>query len=106
MSAGGGQWLKVTMPDKSKWCVSVHRIADSRAKYYMEVDGASYDESLKDTMALFEYHPDEIIDWATNNMNWEDVQEHAWRAETPPGEVDYQEGWVNGPHEIYTEEKE
>jgi hypothetical protein len=39
-------------------------------------------------------------DWGfKNNMNWEDVKEHAEKFKHAP-EPDYQEGWVNGAWEV------
>lgn len=44
----------------------------------------------------------EIIDWASNNMNWNDVKDHAVKVSVK--EVDFQEGWVNGEKEVITKE--
>ena len=99
------EWLRVTMPDQTVWNVSVAVIAASHAAHYAEVDGVSYERALEETLDLFKNDPYEIEDWASCNMNWDDVKDHAWRSHTPPGAVDYQEDWVNGEKEIVKEIK-
>ena len=99
------KYLRVTMPDSSKWDVPVMEIARNRALYYAEHDGMSLEESLnEDTLPLFRADPYKIKDWAANNMNWEDVQEIAVRVPGAEEPDDYQEGWVNGDKEIVTKE--
>jgi len=93
----------VEMPDMTIWSVPVRVIAENRAVYYAPRDFED-DEiaSLKDTEEWFENYPEEIHEWAAGNMNWEDVESVATLVETPtPDEdEDYQEGWVNGEHQI------
>ena len=90
------RYLRVTMPDGSKWDVPTIFIAANRAKYYAEKDqDTTYEEEF-----TFTLHDDfELQDWAANNMNWDDVKSHAVEVKLPV-EVDYQEGWVNGKKEI------
>lgn len=96
--------LHVTMPDGSVWSVPVEIIAKNRAEVYKGEFEGSHRRSLdEDTWPLFEDDPFEITDWAANNMNWEDVAEHATKVEQPDAAVDYQEGWVNGDKDIVTE---
>ena len=88
-----------TLSNGQKWAVPVERIAFNRAHYYAGRDGISFDESLKnDTCPLFESDHSEIEDWAQNNMNWSDVVKYATLIDE--GKCDFQEGWVNGAHEI------
>lgn len=92
--------LKITMPDGSKWTVPVEAIARHRARHYREEYNNSVEASLaEDTWPLFESDDYEITDWAANNMNWEDVEARAVKADDP-GAPDFQEGWVNGEKEI------
>ena len=88
--------LKVTMPDGSTWHVPADLIADNRAQYYAaKEDGEkTYHEEYQFTLEDNE----ELIDWATNNMNWSEVKEFAFLVARP--KVDYQEGWMNGEHEV------
>lgn len=95
------KYLRVTMPDGSKWDVPIKVIAESRARYYAKADGVSYEESYeKDTISLFEEDAYNIEDWAANNMNWEDVKALAVRASDAEDDVDFQEGWINGEKEV------
>lgn len=86
------QVLIVTMPDGSTWGVPVALIATHRAAHH------SADGPLA-TMQFFAQYPDEIHDWAANNMHWKDVEANATRI-TKPAPVDYQEGWCNGDWEV------
>lgn len=89
--------LWITMPDGSVWGVPAVLIADNRARYYAEKDAdTTYDEE----MAFLLGDDFELEDWAANNMNWEDVAEHAYQVKPAPATVDYQEGWVNGEKEV------
>jgi hypothetical protein len=98
------KFLKVTMPDGSKWKVPVRIIAQHRANYYLE-NYITLENSLKeDTLPLFEEDPFEIEDWASNNMDWEDVQKYAERLKDKGLSMEeLQEGWVNGEKEIIEE---
>ncbi len=92
--------LRVTMPDGSKWEVPVLVIAMDRAKYYAGKDfDGDIDQSLKeDTIPLFESDSYQVEDWASNNMNWSEVEKDAVKVVI--SDVDYQKGWVNGDTEI------
>lgn len=88
------------MSDGSRWGVPVEIIARDRAKAYASEFGDDIERSLaEDTVPLFTESEFEIIDWAQNNMNWDDVKQHAGRM-AHSSEPDYQEGWVNGDKEL------
>lgn len=92
--------LRVTMDDGSKWDVPVMAIAENRAGNYKDEFGDDLQRSLnEDTLPLFEEAGYEIVDWASNNMDWSDVRDRAKKVSDPPT-PDYQEGWVNGDMEI------
>lgn len=98
------KFLRVTMPDGSKWDVPARLIAEPRARYYAEIDagaksGDQFDRLYEHEMAYTLGDNSELIDWAENNMNWEDVSHAALRVSDPP-DNDYQEGWCNGDKEI------
>ncbi len=100
------KFLKVTMPDGSKWKVPVRIIAEHRARYYFGTgEFKSLLESLKeDTLPLFEEEPYEVEDWSENKMNWTDVEKHATRIKDKGlSAEDLQEGWINGKKEIIEE---
>lgn len=89
----------VEMPNGEKWAVPVHIIAFDRAKHYFNRGNefSSIQDAYKDTEEMFE-DDYEIEDWARNNMNWDEVKEHASRHGVI--KCDYQEGWLNGNCEI------
>ena len=94
--------LLVTMPDGTVWGVPVDIIARDRAAHYAHEFGGDIERAIKeDTMPLFDSDDYEIEDWAANNMNWDDVKQHAAKiSDHMPPAVDYQEGWCNGNKEI------
>lgn len=95
------QRLIVTMPDGSRWGVPVDIIARDRAKNLADEFGGDVERSLaEDTIPLFTRFENTIIDWAANNMNWDDVKAHAARMAHSEPEPDYQEGWVNGDKQL------
>ena len=75
------------MPDNSRWAVPMNVIEDSIKKEFevCDEDIDSYDDF-------------DFIDWAQNNMNWEDVKQFAERVLSPT--CDYQDGWCNGDKKI------
>lgn len=90
--------LHVTMPNGEVWAVPFHVIIDSRSRYYAERD--------KDTTYEEEYRhasqdKSEVLDWAANNMNWDEVVAHARKVDTPAAEVDWEEGWTNGEKRVF-----
>ena len=94
--------LEVEMPDQSKWMVPVRLVAESRARYYAE-DRGEFDGDVQrsldeDTVPLFEDDHSEIIDWAANNMDWDDVAHEAFCSSK--GDTDFQEGWCNGEKKV------
>jgi hypothetical protein len=95
--------VRVRMPDGSQYDVPVERIADHRATEYAREFGPplslEYETTFVKERALAIDDHDELLDWAANNMNWDDVEDVAVLVETAPA-LDYQEGWVNGEKEV------
>lgn len=92
--------LRVEMPDGTLWEVPVAVIAVDRARRYLEEFDDDLARSLKeDTLPLFREAEYEIIDWATGNMNWEDIEPHAQKVQDP--DVDYQRGWIRGSKTVH-----
>ena len=75
------KYIRVTMPDGSRWDVPAGLVAADRAAYYAD-QGDNYEEEYDYT------------------MNWSDVEHAASFVAQDAGAVDYQEGWVNGKKEI------
>lgn len=87
--------MTIKMDDGSTWGVPIEVIARHRENFYANKFNGDIEESLKqDTIPFFEEDEYNIEDWASNNMNWDDVKKHAMLIES--GNVDYQEGWING----------
>lgn len=92
--------MTVLQEDGSKWAVPVEVIARSRAAHYAHEFGGDVERSLaEDTLPMFADDPFEIEDWASNNMNWSDVQNVAFKC-GEPSPPDFQEAWINGEKEI------
>lgn len=96
------KYLRVTMPDDSKWDVPADLIATNRAQYYAKLDGEGnpteekkiFEDELKYALT----DDDELIDWAVGNMDWKDVAHYA--IEVQKATPDFQEGWVSGEIEV------
>ena len=43
----------------------------------------------------------ELLDWATNNMDWDDVSKDAVLVATDEQERDYQKWWPNADMEVF-----
>ncbi len=86
------KYMFIRMPDQSVWRVPTYLIADTRNAYYDSI-GKDPQETRAETAALFE-NPDEIADWAENNMDWDEVRPYAQIVKN--GEIDYQAGWCEG----------
>lgn len=110
------KYIRVIMPDLSKWDIPAKVIAENRAKYYADREvedcvkslgtgqivppllwNKTFQEEYKITMED-EY---ELKDWLSNNMNWNDVKDEAEKiSEMELANEDLQEGIVNGEKEI------
>lgn len=96
--------LVVEMPD-GLWGVPAHLVCASRADYYADEGGPIGSEGYRQAWAKeYEYTAKdhgELLDWAANNMNWEDVKDGSFRVEGPPQPpIDYEEGWMNGEKKV------
>jgi hypothetical protein len=90
--------ILITMSDGSTWQVPAKLVAENRARHY-EDEGdfaGEVDFALTDEYTL--------LDWASNNMDWEYVEEFAIKVATRDMKPeDYQEGWVNGKKQVIEE---
>ena len=100
------KYLYTDMGDKI-FIISAEIIADSRARYIMkeEEEGLTpediYKEVYKETLAD-DY---EIRNWASNNMNWEDVKDKGvWIPKKPKTEEERSSAWVS-PDDRWVEDK-
>ena len=65
--------------ESDEWVIPLRVVAEHRAAYFASTDEFdSLEESLEeDTLRLFEESSYEAVDWASNNMNWSDVEDVA-----------------------------
>lgn len=93
-----GRYLHVEMPDRSVWSVPVWIIVLDRASFDMKrrEHGDIVRIIEEDVIPQFRESIFDLKDWASNNMNWEDVEDYACQVQSYEEPVDYQEGWVNG----------
>jgi hypothetical protein len=96
--------IRVKFDNGEKWEIPLKFIAENRAKYYMGraeekgEDDFNYEEEIE-----FVMNDDyEGIDWAENNMNWEDVKDVTKKV-SEPNQDDLQEQWCNAEKEIVDE---
>ena len=86
---------RVVMSNGEVWHVPVQVIADNRDENYADDQEDTIGFILKGSL-----HISNIEDWASNNMNWDDVKAYAVKFEVDPPECDYEDGWCNGDKEI------
>lgn len=102
------KYYYIDMSDNSVWRVPIEVIARNRAEHFKHEFNGNVEKSLQeDTIPLFNSDRGEIEDWASNNMNWDDVRDQAVVVETDEMKMNkkmFQAGWVNGYKEISSEE--
>lgn len=92
MIKGENRVIYVEMSDGT-WSIPAKVVADNMAKYYSRDNPEGYDEEYE---FMLSSDDDEIIEWAVNNMNWEDVKGSAAHvSDRPP--PDYEAEWMDCP---------
>ena len=98
--------IRVMMGDGSKWDVPLHIAAESCAMHWTNKayppalsTRSKWDEAYGREYEFAMSQADITMDWAVNNMDWNDVAKHAVRV-NPSRPADYQQGWVNGEKEV------
>ena len=91
--------------DNSDWEIPAKIIASSRAKHYAERDFDCGDVPNFHDAYLQEYEysindTEELLDWAANNMNWENIRYEAILRNTQKDRPDYAEEWPNARMDI------
>jgi hypothetical protein len=102
------KYYVITVSNGDKYGIPAEIIAKNRADSYGDdVDSNEWKEEFNGMMKWFDTDEFEFADWAKNNMDWDEVKEHAVllkRADPP--DIDFQECWVNGEYEYLTIESE
>lgn len=85
-----GAGIEVEFSNGERWFVPAQVVADDR--------DANYAADGEDTIGFIlrgSLHPYDLYDWATGNMNWEDVQHAAMRLPDTVKTIDREEEWCN-----------
>lgn len=88
-------FIRVYMPDGTVWDIAASFIAHNKADYYQSRGGswtAEYQEAMKDQQALLE--------WASNNIRWDDIREYAEKVDVGGSHPNYEVGWLVGEKEV------
>lgn len=69
--------MQIKFPNGDVYHVPAEVIAGHRTEYYSKVDG--YEKDSPEWVEEFRLSMtrSELLDWISNNMNWEDFSEHA-----------------------------
>lgn len=93
------KYLFIEFPNGDVFKVPAEVVAEDRAAYYAELDSeryedTTYEEVFKDEKEHGLSDRLELLDWAGNNMNWEDLKDDAERVE-PDRSISYEEEFTN-----------
>ena len=93
------------MSDDSQWKIPAQFIAEQRAEYYALRDceknkSLNYQTVFEDEIEYALTDEDEILDWASNNMNWSDVKDIAVELPSKKKELVFEDEWTNADKEI------
>lgn len=94
--------ITMKMPDGTTWAVDVEDVVISRADHYKsEFDGDITRSMDEDTIPLFEESEYEIMDWAFNNMNWDNFKCPRKIADAPAlTPRDFQDAWCSADKDL------
>jgi hypothetical protein len=96
--------LKITFSDGRTYEIPADLIARHRANYYKEVDANPTDWERDFDYAM--RNPEELLDWAANNMNWSMIKNYAKEILVEPPKPNYDSEWTNAPKEVYDDPTE
>lgn len=89
--------VRIEFSNHEVWDIPVLTIANHRAEHYKGEFGDDLDRSLReDTLPLFQASDYEITDWATGNLNWDDVIGVAQKRPDAQYDVDKVAEWASG----------
>ena len=105
-----GKLIYVTFSNGSEWAIPAHAVADSRSRYYAERDseaeGRDYDAAYNEEYSWAMRDNYTLLDWASNNMDWEDVKGVSLCVEVgfrPLEDGQAEREWVNAHREVVAE---
>ena len=91
----GTLMIAVNFSDGTTWEFPASVVAEGRARYYEGREPGCYQEEFDYTMGS-DY---ELLDWASNNMDWKDVLSCATLVDTK-NLSKYADEWVNADREV------
>lgn len=97
--------LLVTFSDGKTWKIPAIKIAEDRARYYAALEarqGADFDAVFQQEREIALADKSELLDWAMDNMNWEDVEPHASLHAEEVQTADYAAEWTNADMVVRT----
>lgn len=103
------KFVHIHQPNGCVFEIPVEVIAANRAAYYhdkfKESEFPTLESAREDTDGLFADDAYEIKDWAANNMNWDELQQHARLVRFTPPDMQWQDGeWTYHEHRSITGE--
>jgi hypothetical protein len=86
------KFLRIEHEDGTTWEVPAKVVAHDRAEHYADKEttstgGETYDTTIEEEMCFALDDEYALVDWAGNNMRWEELEPHATKittAESPP----------------------
>lgn len=102
------QYIQLSQTSGHVYEIPVAAVAENRAKTMQELhpdEFANIEAAMADTVELFKDSLYDIKDWASNNMNWSDLEPHARLIRFTPPETQFHEGeWTYHDHRAITGE--
>lgn len=95
--------MVIKLSDGTEYALNVDIIIQNRANFYVNDFNGDIKKSYADSISLFQKDVSAILEWAVEEMNWEDVEKHAVKIKTATP-LDMQDEWINC--EYYIREKE
>jgi hypothetical protein len=105
-----GQYVHVSFQDHREYRIPAWVFAVERAIYFAEGDeargDATFEETFEAELRICKSDDYEILDWASNNTNWADVEVFAEFVSERNPPMDYEDEWTNAHREVLRFDKE
>jgi hypothetical protein len=96
--------IEVEFSDGRVFHIRASVIAEDRARYYANHDhpggGTDWLETFENEVDYALSDDSELLDWAHNNTNWEDVAMHAIEVTTQPLPPNREAEWPNAKKQV------
>lgn len=96
------QFVQIKFANGDVFLVPFEVIAEHRTAYYAEKDGYKKDSEEWNTEFKDSMQVSEINDWIGNNMDWEDLEEHAILQPQVDEKFSYRHMWPEAEMETVT----